>query len=93
VPRSGESIVTVPPERLAVDLSHHFRALGAQGAFVLCDVGGKRMRVHDGVRARQGFLPAYFFATQISSSEPEFPMRRAQQEITRGALHELRVLP
>jgi beta-lactamase class D len=36
---------------------------------------------------------AYLFATQIGSSEREFPMRRAQQEITRGALHELGVLP
>lgn len=35
----------------------------------------------------------YFFATQIESREKEFPMRRAQQEITRGALRELGVLP
>jgi beta-lactamase class D len=34
-----------------------------------------------------------FFATQIESAAPEFPMRRAQQEITRGALRELDVLP
>jgi beta-lactamase class D len=36
---------------------------------------------------------AYLFATQIGSSETDFPMRRAQQEITRGALRELGVLP
>lgn len=35
----------------------------------------------------------YFFATQIESAERDFPMRRAQQEITRGALRELGVLP
>lgn len=34
----------------------------------------------------------YFFATQIESAEEDFPMRRAQQEITRGALRELDVL-
>jgi beta-lactamase class D len=36
---------------------------------------------------------AYLFATRIASSERDFPMRRAQQEITRGALRELGVLP
>jgi beta-lactamase class D len=36
---------------------------------------------------------AYLFATQIGSAETDFPMRRAQQEITRGALRELGVLP
>jgi beta-lactamase class D len=36
---------------------------------------------------------AFLFATQIGSTEREFPMRRAQQEITRGALRELGVLP
>jgi beta-lactamase class D len=35
----------------------------------------------------------WFFATQIESSDPGFPMRRAQQEITRGALRALGVLP
>jgi beta-lactamase class D len=35
----------------------------------------------------------WFFATQIESAAPDFPMRRAQQEITRGALRELGVLP
>jgi beta-lactamase class D len=36
---------------------------------------------------------SYLFATQIESSEAEFPMRQAQQDITRGALRELGVLP
>jgi beta-lactamase class D len=35
----------------------------------------------------------WFFATRIASRDPEFPARRAQQEITRGALRELGVLP
>jgi beta-lactamase class D len=35
----------------------------------------------------------YFFVTQIESAEQGFPMRGAQQEITRGALRELGVLP
>jgi hypothetical protein len=35
----------------------------------------------------------YLFATQIVSDDPDFPMRRAQQEITRGALKELGTMP
>lgn len=35
----------------------------------------------------------YFFATQFENAEKDFPMRRAQQEITRGILSDLGILP
>jgi beta-lactamase class D len=69
------------------------------------DIAGRRLSGKTGW-ARQGGVNygwlvgwvdhgdrTWFFATQIESSDPEFPMRRAQQEITRGALRALDVLP
>jgi beta-lactamase class D len=35
----------------------------------------------------------YFFATQLESGEKDFPMRRAQQEISRGILSDQGILP
>lgn len=36
---------------------------------------------------------AAFFATLVLSDAVDFPMQRARQEITRGALRDLGVLP
>lgn len=44
-----------------MDLSRHFRALGAEGAFVLYDSAADRLVVSDPPRARQRFLPASTF--------------------------------
>lgn len=49
------------PQRIEVDLSSHFRALGADGAFVLYDAAGDRLLVYNPERARRGFLPASTF--------------------------------
>jgi beta-lactamase class D len=49
------------PQWVEVDLSHHFRALDAEGAFVLHDLSTGRIVVHNAARARQGFHPASTF--------------------------------
>lgn len=44
-----------------IDLSAHFEAFGAHGAFVLHDSAANRLTIHDAERARQRFLPASTF--------------------------------
>jgi beta-lactamase class D len=72
---------TAAPERLDVDLSHHFRALGAEGAFVLHDLGANRIVVHGPERARQGFLPASTFKILNSLIALETGVLRDEHEI------------
>jgi beta-lactamase class D len=72
---------TAAPERLDVDVSHHFRALGAEGAFVLHDLGANRIVVHDPGRARQGFLPASTFKILNSLIALETGVLRDEHEI------------
>jgi beta-lactamase class D len=49
------------PERVEVDLSHHFRTMGADGAFLFHDMSADRILVHNPERAGRGFLPASTF--------------------------------
>jgi beta-lactamase class D len=69
------------PERLEVDLSHHFRALDAEGAFVLHDLSANRMLVHNPGRASQGFLPASTFKILNSLIALETGVLRDEHEI------------
>jgi beta-lactamase class D len=81
----GRSDATTPamaaPERSEVDLSHHFRALGAEGAFVLHDLSANRTVVHDPERARQQFLPASTFKILNSLIALETGTLRDEHEI------------
>jgi beta-lactamase class D len=69
------------PERVEVDLSHHFQALGAEGAFMLHDLSANRVVVHDPEGARQGFLPASTFKILNSLIALETGVLRDEHEI------------
>jgi beta-lactamase class D len=69
------------PERVEVDLSHHFRALGAEGAFVLHDLATGRITVHDPERAERRFLPASTFKIPNSLIALETGALRDEHEV------------
>jgi beta-lactamase class D len=73
--------VMAAAERAEVDLSHHFRALCAEGAFVLHDLSANRTVVHNAERARQGFLPASTFKILNSLIALETGVLRDEHEI------------
>jgi beta-lactamase class D len=68
-------------ERVEVDLSHHFRALGAEGTFVLHDLAADRVVVYKPKRARQGFLPASTFKILNSLIALETGALRDEHEV------------
>jgi beta-lactamase class D len=71
------------PERVEVDLSHHFRALGVEGAFVLHDLSNDRITIYNAERARQGFLPASTYKIPNSLIALETGVLRDEHEIIR----------
>jgi len=79
--RADDAPRVAEPERVVVDLSHHFHALGAEGAFILHDLSANRVVVHDPERAREGFLPASTFKIVNSLIALETGVLRDEHEI------------
>lgn len=72
-----------PGGSAAVDLSRHFEAFGAEGAFVLHDATTGRRLVHDPERARTRFLPASTFKIPNSLIALETGVLADEREVIR----------